>query len=174
MAEQVQLHPLLVVSASEFFLASACLVQDISTTLFLSSSFPLAAYTDWLTWHLSAFPINSVHLLPSHPHASLRKESRISKAAATKTQPGLTSNSIKVLSQWGGSFGEFSLCLFKTSLLSWLQTRVWVRRSENSERRADNVNSPLKSLQPCGWKNREAGILVSNKAKSHLQKAGLS
>lgn len=99
MAEQVQLHPLLVVSATELFLASVRLVQDISTALFLSSSFPLAAYTDWVTWHLSAFPINSVHLLPSHPRTSLRKESRVSKAAATKTQPGLTSNRIKVLSQ---------------------------------------------------------------------------
>jgi len=96
--EQVQLHPLLVVSATELFLASACLVQAISTALFLSSGFPLAAHTDRVTWHLSAFPINSVHLLPSHPRTSLRKESRISKAAATKTQPGLTSNRIKVLS----------------------------------------------------------------------------
>lgn len=110
-----------------------------STALFLSSSFPLAAYTDWVTWHPSAFPINSVHLLPSHPRTSLRKESRISKAAATKTQPGLTSNRIKVLRQWGGSFWRV-LCLFKTSLLSWLQTRVWVRRSENSTVSADNAN----------------------------------
>lgn len=103
-AEQVQLHPLLVVSATELFLVSVHLVQDISTALFLSSSFPLAAYTNWVTWHLSTFPINSVHLLPSHPRTNLRKESRVSKAAATKTQPGLTSNRIKVLSQWGGSF----------------------------------------------------------------------
>lgn len=38
MAEQVQLHPLLVLSATELFLASARLVQDLSTALFLSSS----------------------------------------------------------------------------------------------------------------------------------------
>lgn len=98
-AEQVQLHPLLVVSATELLLASARLVHSISPALFLSSSFPLAAHTDWVTWHLSTFPINSVHLLPSHPRTNLRKESRISKAAATKPQPGLTSNRIKVLSQ---------------------------------------------------------------------------
>jgi len=70
--EQVQLHPLLVVSATEPFLTSTRLVQNHAVS-FLSSTFPLAAHTDWVTWHLSAFPINSVHLLPSHPRASLRK-----------------------------------------------------------------------------------------------------
>lgn len=98
-AEQVQLHPLLVVSATELFLTSARLVQSSSTASFLSSSFPLAAYTERVTWHLSLFPINSVHLLPSHPRTSLRKESRIPKAAATKTQPVLISNRIEVLSR---------------------------------------------------------------------------
>lgn len=95
MAEQVQLHPLLVVSATELLLASACLVQGIYS-LFSELKFSISCLHR--PWHLSAFPINSVHLLPSHPHTSLRKEFRISEAAATKTQPGLTSNRIKVLS----------------------------------------------------------------------------